>query len=56
MDDTVTHPRPQLTRDRWTDLGGGGASPTTTPTAGCDEGWHERADVFDRAHHRALPA
>ncbi len=42
------HPRPQLTRDRWHDLGGPWGFAHDDADVGLDEGWHERADVFDR--------
>ncbi|HEX5501736.1 MAG TPA: glycoside hydrolase family 2 TIM barrel-domain containing protein [Thermomicrobiales bacterium] len=42
------HPRPQLVRDRWDDLGGPWRFAYDDADRGLDEGWPERADVFDR--------
>ncbi len=42
------HPRPQLTRARWTDLGGPWGFAHDDGDTGVDAGWFERADVFDR--------
>ena len=42
------HPRPQLTRPRWTDLGGAWRFAHDDAGVGLDQGWPEREDVFDR--------
>ncbi|MEA2582252.1 MAG: hypothetical protein QOF33_337 [Thermomicrobiales bacterium] len=46
--DTAIHPRPQLTRDRWTDLGGPWQFAFDDGDVGLAEGWHEREEPFDR--------
>ena len=46
--DGPLHPRPQLTRARWTDLCGPWGFAFDPRDAGLDEHWHEREDVFDR--------
>jgi len=43
-----THPRPQLTRDRWTDLCGPWHFAYDDGDVGLAEGWPERPEVFDR--------
>ncbi len=42
------HPRPQLTRDEWTDLGGPWGFAYDDGDVGRDEGWVERPACFDR--------
>ena len=42
------HPRPHLTRARWTDLGGPWGFTYDDANVGLDEGWSTRVDVFDR--------
>ncbi len=42
------HPRPLLTRDRWTDLSGAWRFAFDDGDVGRDEGWVERPEVFDR--------
>lgn len=44
----TVHPRPQMTRARWTDLGGTWGFAYDDADVGLDECWFERADVFDR--------
>jgi beta-galactosidase/beta-glucuronidase len=46
--DTAIHPRPQLTRDRWTDLCGPWQFAFDDGDVGLAEGWHEREEPFDR--------
>lgn len=46
--DPLAHPRPLLTRDRWTDLSGPWGFAFDDADAGMAAGWFERADVFDR--------
>ena len=46
--DDVLHPRPTLTRERWTDLTGTWGFAHDDADLGCDQGWHDRSDVFDR--------
>ncbi len=45
---STIHPRPQLTRPRWTDLCGSWGFAYDDADVGTREGWHERDDVFDR--------
>jgi len=47
-DISATHPRPQLTRPRWTDLGGEWGFAYDDEGQGIDEGWPERADPYTR--------
>ena len=42
------HPRPQLTRERWTDLSGPWGFAFDDADAGIAQGWFGRDDVFDR--------
>jgi beta-galactosidase/beta-glucuronidase len=42
------HPRPQLTRARWTDLGGPWRFAFDDQDEGLNHGWQQREDVFDR--------
>ncbi|HEX8510629.1 MAG TPA: glycoside hydrolase family 2 TIM barrel-domain containing protein, partial [Propionibacteriaceae bacterium] len=42
------HPRPQLTRPRWTDLSGEWQFAYDDADVGLDQGWCGRADAFDR--------
>jgi beta-galactosidase/beta-glucuronidase len=49
------HPRPQLTRDRWTDLSGVWQFAFDDANIGLSQGWHERADVFDRTIRVPFP-
>ncbi len=42
----AVHPRPQLTRPRWIDLGGVWGFAYDDAGRGLDEGWQQRADVF----------
>ena len=42
------HPRPQLARRRWTELDGIWEFAYDDTGTGLDDGWAERADVFDR--------
>ena len=53
--DDVLHPRPQLTRKRWTDLSGPWGFAYDDRWVGLDEGWHDRADVFDRTIEVPFP-
>src|SRR5437763_8905500 len=43
------HPRPQLTRARWIDLGGAWGFAYDDAGRGLDDGWPEREDVYTRA-------
>jgi beta-galactosidase/beta-glucuronidase len=43
------HPRPQLTRDRWTDLCGSWQFAYDDASIGLDQGWIEKPEVFDRS-------
>jgi beta-galactosidase/beta-glucuronidase len=43
-----THPRPQLTRPRWSDLSGSWGFAYDDRDVGRDERWFERSEVFDR--------
>src|SRR5690348_14377802 len=42
------HPRPQMTRERWTDLSGEWGFAYDDADRGRDDNWPERADVFGR--------
>ena len=46
--DAPLHPRPQLTRERWTDLSGPWRFAFDDGDVGLDQGWFARDDVFDR--------
>ena len=46
--DGHVHPRPQLARERYVDLGGVWDFAYDDASRGLDEGWQARADVFDR--------
>ena len=48
MTDSDLHPRPQLARDRWIDLGGPWGFAYDDGDVGLDECWFERSDPFDR--------
>ncbi len=48
MEHDQVHPRPQMTRSRWTDLGGTWDFAYDDANVGIDQGWPSRADVFDR--------
>jgi len=48
MEERQQHPRPQMTRERWTDLGGPWGFAHDDANVGLDEGWEMRADVFSR--------
>src|SRR5229473_466532 len=50
-----THPRPQLTRPRWIDLGGVWGFAYDEAGRGLDEGWQERTDVFTRTIQVPFP-
>src|SRR3712207_9236752 len=47
--DTAVHPRPQLTRDRWTDLSGTWEFAYDDGDVGVDAHWYDRGDPFDRS-------
>ncbi len=51
-----THPRPQMTRERWTDLGGVWQFAYDDANRGMDGDWARDARPFDRGNHRALSA
>jgi beta-galactosidase/beta-glucuronidase len=53
--DDVLHPRPQLTRQRWTDLCGPWGFAYDDAQVGLDEGWQAREDVFDRTIEVPFP-
>jgi beta-galactosidase/beta-glucuronidase len=44
----ILHPRPQLARDRWTDLRGPWRFAYDDSDSGLDDGWVHREDVYDR--------
>jgi beta-galactosidase/beta-glucuronidase len=48
MENSELHPRPQLARQRWTDLSGPWAFAFDDGDVGLAEGWPHRADGFDR--------
>ena len=48
-DRTEGHPRPQLTRERWTDLCGRWSFAFDDRDVGVEAGWPERTDPFDRS-------
>ena len=48
MDRSDLHPRPQLARNRWIDLGGPWGFAYDDNDVGLDECWFERADPFNR--------
>jgi len=54
-DTIATHPRPQLTRPRWTDLGGEWGFAYDDAGRGIDEGWPERAAPFTRTIRVPFP-
>jgi beta-galactosidase/beta-glucuronidase len=54
-DTIATHPRPQLTRERWTDLGGEWGFAYDDAGRGIDEGWLERAAPFTRTIQVPFP-
>src|SRR3954470_19694201 len=50
-----THPRPQLTRDRWTDLCGAWRFAHDDGDVGLDEGWAQRPEALDRTIQVPFP-
>ncbi len=48
MHHAENHPRPQLTREQWTDLSGTWQFAYDDQNVGIDQGWATRSDVFDR--------
>jgi beta-galactosidase/beta-glucuronidase len=50
-----THPRPQLTRDRWTDLCGPWQFAYDDENVGLRSGWVTRTEVFDRTIQAPFP-
>ncbi len=48
MPQAETHPRPQLTRERWTDLCGPWGFAHDDADVGLREGWMEQPERFDR--------
>jgi len=48
MTSSPLHPRPQLTREHWTDLCGAWGFASDDADAGLTDGWMHRADVYDR--------
>ncbi len=50
-----THPRPQLTRSRWSDLCGPWQFAYDDDDRGLREGWQHRTDVFDRTIQVPFP-
>ncbi len=50
-----THPRPQLTRSRWSDLCGPWQFAYDDKDRGLREGWQHRTDVFDRTIQVPFP-
>jgi beta-galactosidase/beta-glucuronidase len=53
--DDELHPRPQLTRERWTDLCGPWAFAYDDDWRGLDEGWHDGGGAFDRTIEVPFP-
>src|SRR5437763_15206340 len=51
----IIHPRPQLTRTRWIDLGGAWDFAYDDTGQGCDEGWQERVDVYTQTIQVPFP-
>ena len=51
----LEHPRPQLTRPGWEDLGGTWAFAFDDAAVGISEHWQQRDDVFDRAIQVPFP-
>ncbi len=49
------HPRPQLTRTRWIDLGGAWGFAYDDERRGLDESWQERAEVYTRTIQVPFP-
>ncbi len=54
-DGEAVHPRPQLTRRRWTDLGGDWGFAYDDEGRGLDEDWPEREDVYTRTIRVPFP-
>src|SRR2546425_5660333 len=52
---SALHPRPQLTRACWIDLGGAWSFAYDDAGRGLDEGWQERADVYTRTIQVPFP-
>jgi beta-galactosidase/beta-glucuronidase len=50
-----THPRPQLTRERWTDLCGAWRFAHDDGDVGLDEGWAQRPEALDRTIQVPFP-
>jgi len=48
-EDAIVHPRPQMARDRWIDLGGAWGFAYDNAGRGLNEDWPERADVYTRS-------
>ncbi len=49
------HPRPQLTRSRWIDLGGDWGFAYDDQRQGLDESWHVKAEVYTRTIQVPFP-
>lgn len=49
------HPRPQLRRSQWTDLGGEWEFTYDDDACGLDEGWQERRDIYTRTIQVPFP-
>jgi beta-galactosidase/beta-glucuronidase len=54
-DPMLDHPRPQLTRPGWEDLGGAWAFAFDDAAVGISEHWQRREDVFDRTIQVPFP-
>jgi beta-galactosidase/beta-glucuronidase len=54
-DPVLDHPRPQLTRAGWEDLGGTWAFAFDDAAVGISEHWQRRDDVFDRTIRVPFP-
>ncbi len=54
QDGNALHPRPQLTRERWTDLGGTWEFAYDDAGRGLDERWYESTPEARRAYDRAI--
>ncbi|MEN9937450.1 MAG: hypothetical protein RLZZ387_4029 [Chloroflexota bacterium] len=55
MEIRETHPRPQLVRERWTDLNGTWQFAHDDAGVGLTQRWHEHADAFDRTIEVPFP-
>ncbi len=55
MQSANSHPRPQLSRTRWIDLRGPWLFAYDDEDLGLDQGWFDRADVFDRTIQVPFP-